>query len=146
MSQHSPTRLLRYRQGSIDVNDACVRATELRPGRPGAGLKHPAAVPTHKAVSVSSGVRPTGAVFGASALPAALDDAQEALVAELVAFMTRDTPSVQHVLDLATPHLRVAAGLTAATVFELDSETGLLNECAQLGEPGRRDRLTAGKV
>jgi diguanylate cyclase (GGDEF)-like protein len=60
--------------------------------------------------------------------------------------MTRDTPSVQHVLELAAPHLRVAAGLTAATVFELDSETGLLNACARIGAPGRRDNLTAGKV
>jgi diguanylate cyclase (GGDEF)-like protein len=79
-------------------------------------------------------------------MPAALDDPQEALLAELVSFMTRDTPSVQHVLELAAPHLRAAAGLTAATVFELDSETGLLNACAQIGEPGRRDMLTAGKV
>ncbi len=75
-----------------------------------------------------------------------VDDPQEALLAELVAFMTRDTPSVQHVLELAAPHLRVAAGLTAATVFELDSETGLLNACARISEPGRRDNLTAGKV
>jgi diguanylate cyclase (GGDEF)-like protein len=75
-----------------------------------------------------------------------LDDAQEVLLAELVAFMTRDTPSVQHVLELAAPHLRVAGELTAATVFELDSETGLLHSCAQVGEPGRRDLLTAGKV
>jgi hypothetical protein len=90
-------------------------------------------------VSVSSDVRP-------AALPAVLDDPQEALLAELVAFMTRDTPSMQHVLELAAPHLRVAAGLTAATVFELDSETGLLTAGAQIGEPGRRDMLTAGKV
>jgi diguanylate cyclase (GGDEF)-like protein len=75
-----------------------------------------------------------------------LDDAQEALLADLVSFMTRDTPSMQHVLELAEPHLRVAGGLTAATVFELDSETGLMNACAQVGEPGRRDMLTAGKV
>jgi diguanylate cyclase (GGDEF)-like protein len=75
-----------------------------------------------------------------------LDDAQEALLAELVAFMTRDTPSMQHVLELAEPHLVAAGGLTAATVFELDSETGLLNACAQVGEPDRRDLRTAGKV
>jgi diguanylate cyclase (GGDEF)-like protein len=87
-----------------------------------------------------------GAVLGTAAPPSALDDRQEALLAELVAFMTRDTPSVQHVLELATPHLRAAAGLTAATVFELDSETGLLHACARIGEPGRRDNLTAGKI
>ncbi|MFI6072440.1 diguanylate cyclase domain-containing protein [Actinoplanes sp. NPDC051343] len=75
-----------------------------------------------------------------------LEDAQEALLAELVSFMTRDTPSMQHVLELAEPHLRAAGGLTAATVFELDSETGLMNACAQVGPAGRRDLLTAGKV
>ncbi|MGK5681970.1 diguanylate cyclase domain-containing protein [Actinoplanes sp. URMC 104] len=73
-------------------------------------------------------------------------DAQDALVADLVSSMTRDTPSVQHVLNLTTPHLREAAGLTAATVFDLDSETGLLNAVARVGEPGRRDLLTAGKI
>jgi diguanylate cyclase (GGDEF)-like protein len=85
-----------------------------------------------------------GAVLGAPA--AALGDPQDVLLADLVGFMTRDTPSVQHVLELVTPHLRAAAGLTAATVFELDAETGLLNAVAQVGEPGRRDVLVAGKV
>ncbi|MET0418677.1 MAG: hypothetical protein ABW022_21895, partial [Actinoplanes sp.] len=97
-------------------------------------------------MSVTSGVRPVGAVLGVSTLPQCSADPQDALLADLIAFMTRDTPSVQHVLDLAEPHLRAAAGLTAATVFELDSETGLLNPTARLGEPGGRDLLTAGKV
>jgi diguanylate cyclase (GGDEF)-like protein len=97
-------------------------------------------------MSVSSGVRPAGAVLGATVTPAALDDPQEALLAELVGSMTKDTPSVQHVLDLAAPHLHRATGLTAATVFELDSETGMLNPTARLGTPGNRDMLTAGKV
>ncbi|GAA2708952.1 hypothetical protein Apa02nite_076900 [Actinoplanes palleronii] len=73
-------------------------------------------------------------------------DRQVLLLAELVGFMTKDTPSVQHVLDLMTPHLRELAGLTAATVFELDSETGLMTGTAQFGEPGRRDQMVAGKV
>jgi diguanylate cyclase (GGDEF)-like protein len=98
------------------------------------------------AVSVSSGVRPSGAVLGMAVLPDALDDPQDALLAQLIASLTRDTPSMQHVLDRAEPHLRAAAGLSAATVFELDAETGLLNAAARLGEPGRRDLLTAGKV
>jgi diguanylate cyclase (GGDEF)-like protein len=67
-------------------------------------------------------------------------------LAELVAFLTRDTPSAQHVLDLAEPHLREAAGLSAATVFELDSETGLFNPAARVGRPSSRDLLIAGKV
>ena len=78
--------------------------------------------------------------------PPVSDDPQELLLADLIAFMTKDTPSAQHVLDLSAPHLRAAAGLTAATVYALDSETGLLTPCAQLGEPGGRDLLTAGKV
>lgn len=73
-------------------------------------------------------------------------DRQSLLLAELVAFMTRDTPSVQHVLDLTEPHLREIAGLTAATVYELDSETGMMTATAQVGEPGRRDQMVAGKV
>ncbi|GIF14304.1 sensor domain-containing diguanylate cyclase [Actinoplanes teichomyceticus] len=73
-------------------------------------------------------------------------DRQALLLAELVGFMTKDTPSVQHVLDLMAPHLREIAGLTAATVFELDSETGMMTGTAQYGEPGRRDQMVAGKV
>ena len=89
-------------------------------------------------MSVSSGTATAGAVLGV--------DPQDALLAALVAFMTKVTPSVQHVLDLAAPHLREAAGLTAASVFELDSETGLLNPTARSGRPGARDQLVAGKV
>ena len=113
---------------------------------PAAVLKHPIGLPTPRAMSVSSGVRPVGTVLGVPANPEPAGDPQDALLAELVRFMTKDTPSVQHVLNLAEPYLRVAAGLTAATVFELDSETGRLNSTAQLGTPGGRDLLTAGKV
>jgi diguanylate cyclase (GGDEF)-like protein len=107
-------------------------------------INRPSRLPTFTAVSVSSGVRP--AVLGSPGEPEAAGDPQEALLGELVLFMTKDTPSVQHVLDVAEPYLRAAAGLSAATVFELDSETGLLNPAARLGEPGGRDLITAGKV
>ena len=90
---------------------------------------------------MSSGVSPVGAVLDSPG-----DDPQDALLAELVTFMAKATPSVQHVLDVAEPYLTEAAGLTAATVFELDSETGLLNPTARLGPPGGRDMITAGKV
>jgi diguanylate cyclase (GGDEF)-like protein len=96
-------------------------------------------------MSVSS-VRPVGAVLGVSVLAPASGDPQDTLLAELVAGMTKDTPSTQRMLEVAEPHLREACGLTAATVFDLDSETGLLNPCARLGNPGARDLLTAGKV
>ncbi len=88
-------------------------------------------------------MRPGGAVLDS---PDHSGDPQDALLADLVGFMTKDTPSVQHVLNLAVPYLQAASGLTAATVFELDSETGLLNPTARLGEPGGRDMITAGKV
>ncbi|WP_245665751.1 sensor domain-containing diguanylate cyclase [Actinoplanes subtropicus] len=94
-------------------------------------------------MSVSSEMRPGGAVLDS---PDHSGDPQDALLADLVGFMTKDTPSVQHVLNLAVPYLQAASGLTAATVFELDSETGLLNPTARLGEPGGRDMITAGKV
>ncbi|MCY1138427.1 sensor domain-containing diguanylate cyclase [Actinoplanes sp. Pm04-4] len=89
-------------------------------------------------MTLSSGTGTAGAVLGA--------DPQDALLGDLVSFMTKDTPSVQHVLDLCVPHLREAAGLTAATVFELDSETGLLTVTARVGPAGSRDTLTAGKI
>lgn len=97
------------------------------------------------AMSVGSETHTTGPVVtgtGGFMTP----DRHGLMLAELVAFMTRDTPSVQHVLDLTAPHLRAIAGLTAATVFELDSETGMMTVSARIGEAGRRDQLVAGKV
>ncbi|GAB2566674.1 hypothetical protein Aab01nite_46020 [Paractinoplanes abujensis] len=88
-------------------------------------------------MSVSTSAAAAGAVLGA--------DPQDALLTDLVAVMTKDTPSVRHVLELAEPHLREAAGLTAATVFELDTETGM-NVTARVGPAGSRDLFTAGKV
>jgi diguanylate cyclase (GGDEF)-like protein len=98
-------------------------------------------------MSVGSGLHTAGPLLeeapGGTAAP---PNRQALLLAELISFMTKDTPSVQHVLDLMTPHLREIAGLTAATVFELDSETGMMAGTAQFGEPGRRDQMVAGKV
>src|SRR4051794_33971686 len=118
-------------------------ATELRPGWGRASLKRWPRMPTRIAMSVTSGVWPGAIVLGTPAENDIAGDPQEVLLAELVAFMTKDTPSVQHVLDLAALYLCAAAGLTAATVFELDSETGLLNPTARLGPPGGRDMVTA---
>ncbi|WP_328477049.1 sensor domain-containing diguanylate cyclase [Actinoplanes sp. NBC_00393] len=97
-------------------------------------------------MSVGSEVHTAGPVVETPGEPDMLPDRQSLLLAELVAFMTKDTPSVQHVLDLTTPHLQEVAGLTAATVFELDSESGMMTPTARFGEPGRRDQLVAGKV
>jgi diguanylate cyclase (GGDEF)-like protein len=95
-------------------------------------------------MTVGSAVHTAGIPNGE--ISAVTPDQQGLLLAELVAFMTKDTPSLQHVLDLAEPHLRTIAGLTAATIFELDSETGMMTATAQTGEPGRRDAMVAGKV
>ena len=73
-------------------------------------------------------------------------DPQEALLGELVTFMTKFTPSVQHLLERTRPFLAQAAGLSAATVFELDPEAGLLRATAQIGPTSARDVLSAGKV
>jgi diguanylate cyclase (GGDEF)-like protein len=97
-------------------------------------------------MSVGNGVHTAGPVLYGAGERDVTPDRQALLLAELVAFMTRDTPSVQHVLDLTAPHLCEVAGLTAATVFELDSETGMMAATARFGEPGRRDQLVAGKV
>ncbi|GAA1634108.1 sensor domain-containing diguanylate cyclase [Actinoplanes couchii] len=96
-------------------------------------------------MSVGSEMHTAGPVAGAGG-EFVTPDRHGLMLAELVAFMTRDTPSAQHVLDLTAPHLRAIAGLTAATVFELDSETGMMTVSAQVGEPGRRDQMVAGKV
>ncbi|GIF04152.1 sensor domain-containing diguanylate cyclase [Actinoplanes siamensis] len=98
-------------------------------------------------MSVGSELHPAGPrIDEATGGTAAPPDRQALLLAELVGFMTKDTPSVQHVLDVMTPHLGEIAGLTAATVFELDSESGMMTATAQFGEPGRRDQMVAGKV
>lgn len=97
------------------------------------------------AMSVGSETHTTGsaeAAAGGFMTP----DRHGLMLAELVAFMTRDTPSVQHVLEVTAPHLQAIAGVTAATVFELDSESGMMTVSARLGEAGRRDQLVAGKV
>ncbi|AEV86235.1 membrane protein [Actinoplanes sp. SE50] len=121
-------------------------ATQLRPGGGRRRLKPGAVVPTSGTMSVGSGLHTAGPLVEAPGGTGAEPDRQVLLLAELVGFMTKDTPSVQHVLDLMTPHLCEVAGLTAATVFELDSESGLMAATAQFGEPGRRDQMVAGKV
>ncbi|WP_430784276.1 diguanylate cyclase domain-containing protein [Actinoplanes sp. G11-F43] len=97
-------------------------------------------------MSVGSEMHTAGPLVEGAGGEGMTPDRQGLMLAELVAFMTKDTPSVQHVLDLTAPHLREIAGLTAATVFELDSETGMMTVSARVGEPGRRDQLVAGKV
>ena len=97
-------------------------------------------------MSVGSEMHTAGPVLEGTGGDLMTPDRQGLMLAELVGFMTKDTPSVQHVLDLTAPHLRDIAGLTAATVFELDSVTGMMTVSARIGEPGKRDQLVAGKV
>jgi diguanylate cyclase (GGDEF)-like protein len=60
--------------------------------------------------------------------------------------MTRDTPSVEHLLDLLVERLREVAGITAATVCTLEPEDGRLLPVATLGEPRADDPMLAGRV
>ena len=76
----------------------------------------------------------------------AAPDPQTALPAELVAFMTRDTPSVGHLLDLIDRRLRDVVGLTGATVCTLEPDDGRLLVAGWFGEPGDDDMVLAGRV
>jgi diguanylate cyclase (GGDEF)-like protein len=74
------------------------------------------------------------------------EHAQTRLLTELVAFMTRDTPSVEHLLDLVADRLRAVAGVVSATVCTLEPEDGRLLPVARLGEPRADDPVLAGRV
>jgi diguanylate cyclase (GGDEF)-like protein len=96
--------------------------------------------PTKTAVTVGR-AEPAGAT-----LAPGHKHAQSRLLAELIAFMTRDTPSVEHLLDLLDRHLRDSAGLTALTVCTLEPDDGRLLPVACLGDPRADDPVLAGRV
>jgi diguanylate cyclase (GGDEF)-like protein len=69
------------------------------------------------------------------------------MLADLVAFRTRDTPSVTHLLEVIDQNLRGAMGLRAATVYALDAEDGTLRAVASTGDDlGAAGRTVAGRV
>jgi diguanylate cyclase (GGDEF)-like protein len=98
--------------------------------------------PTGNAVTTDS-VRPRGTDLVAA--PDALDP-QSALLADLVAVMTRDIPSVPHLLDVTDRRLRDVVGLASATVCTLDPEDGRLLVADRLGTPADDDLVPAGRV
>jgi diguanylate cyclase (GGDEF)-like protein len=107
-------------------------------------LRHAAALPTRKAVTVGS-LRQAG---GTSVAPAARHarDPQDALAADLVASMTADSPSIAHLLELVDRHLRRAAGLRSASVFSLDGDDGTLRLETKIGDASDADPAFAGRV
>jgi diguanylate cyclase (GGDEF)-like protein len=90
-------------------------------------------------------VRPRGATAVAVPDQAALDP-QTALLGELVEVMTRDTPSVEHLLEVVDRYLRPVAGLRSATLCTLEPDDGRLLVAARLGDPGPDDQKLAGRV
>jgi diguanylate cyclase (GGDEF)-like protein len=69
------------------------------------------------------------------------------MLADLVAYRARDTPSVGHLLDVIDQHLRGAMGLRAACVYVLDAEDGTLRPVASIGDDIRSaGRTLAGRV
>ena len=92
-----------------------------------------------------SSAQPTGAPLVRPAEPHAWDT-QLRLVADLVAYRTRDTPSIAHLLALVDAHLRGPMGLRSATVFAIEGDDGTLRPAAALHVAPEADVALAGRV
>jgi diguanylate cyclase (GGDEF)-like protein len=96
-------------------------------------------------VTVSNDVRTVGA--GAPAVAASSPGDEQALLHnDLIAVMTRDIPSVDHMLDIIAARLARACGLRAASVFTLDPDDGSLAPGATHGAAAPGDITLAGAV
>lgn len=80
---------------------------------------------------------------GAESCP---DDGQALVHHDLIAVMTRDIPSVAHVLDVVTARLRGPCGMHAASVFTLDADDGSLTPGITRGDAAADDITVAGRV
>lgn len=106
-------------------------------------------LPMQTLVTLSSGTR---TVSGAASATAVADapwdgpDEQMLLLTDLVEVMTRDIPSLDHILQIIDKRLASVAGLTAASVFTLDADEGGLVLSATLGPAAYDDLKVAGKV
>ena len=81
-------------------------------------------------MTVGSGVLPAGVeVENPAPSPQHALEPQVAMLADLVSFMTRDTPSIGPLVDVVRGHLG-ACGLDHMTVFALDPEEGTLGVVA----------------
>ena len=107
-------------------------------------LKPAGRLPTLRAMTVGS-MQPAGGAVPALASRHPFDPESE-MVADMVAFRTRDTPSVGHLLDVVDQHLRTGVGLSSAAVFALDAEAGTLRPIAAVGQPAEDDLSFAGRV
>ncbi|GIM80282.1 sensor domain-containing diguanylate cyclase [Actinoplanes auranticolor] len=74
------------------------------------------------------------------------DDDQALLHNDLIAVMTRDIPSVAHMLAIVAGRLSGPCGLRAASVFTLDPDDGSLAPGATHGAAARGDITLAGAV
>ncbi|WP_307831620.1 sensor domain-containing diguanylate cyclase [Nucisporomicrobium flavum] len=96
-------------------------------------------------MTVGSEMRTGGGDLTLSASPLALDE-QTRLLADLVEVMTRDIPSLGHILGIIDRRLSDPCGMTAATVFTLDPDDGSLRPAATIGSPAGDDLRIAGRV
>jgi diguanylate cyclase (GGDEF)-like protein len=96
-------------------------------------------------VTVRSGTLAVGVSTSVVApAPAPARNPQAGLLVDLVAIMSRDTPSVEHLAAVVCDHLS-GLGLHAATVFTLEPDDGTLRPVA--GPPGcGAEQALAGRV
>ncbi|MFI7601589.1 diguanylate cyclase domain-containing protein [Actinoplanes sp. NPDC049681] len=96
-------------------------------------------------MTLGSVVRTPGGDLATGTLLPVLDE-QAQLLADLVEVMTRDIPSLEHILSIVDRRLSVACGMTAATVFTLDPDEGSLRPAATRGPAAADDLRLAGRV
>ncbi|MEV4642236.1 diguanylate cyclase [Actinoplanes sp. NPDC049548] len=96
-------------------------------------------------MTLGSPLRTPGGGLATGALLPVLDE-QAQLLADLVEVMTRDIPSLDHILGIVDRRLRVTCGMTAATVFTLDPDDGSLRAAATRGPAADDDLRLAGRV
>lgn len=101
-------------------------------------------LPIHGSVTLSSAMRSSGGLATGTLLPEL--DGQSQLLADLVEVMTRDIPSLDHILALVDRRLSLPCGMTAATVFTLDPDDGSLRAAATIGPAAHDDLRVAGRV
>ena len=102
-------------------------------------------MPTIRAVTVGSELRPAGDANALAGGPAARDE-QSALLTDLIEAMTRDTASIAKVLCLLHARLSGQVGLQSSSVFTLDSDDGTLDRVGGLGEAVGDHAALAGAV
>jgi diguanylate cyclase (GGDEF)-like protein len=108
-------------------------------------LKRVASLPILEIVTLSSSVVQTVGDYSPTVSTPVLDE-QDRLLVDLVEVMTRDIPSLAHVLAIMDRRLSGPCEMHSATVFTLDPDDGSLLAAARLGEPGPGDLALAGRV